>query len=128
MTDETPEPTPLGDPLPPMSDDEIVKYARGVITGQYMLADATDRDWSMSMMLMLSMWKPIPSNASVTFLVPMAEHQNGRWLNGRVPGVTMSAVCVPMESVEALIAKCDEFWKFLNPDGKIEDEGGDTPT
>ena len=118
----------MSEPMTLMTDDEIVKYARGVITGEYLLADATDRDWSMSLALLLSGWKDIPPNASVTFLVPMRDHQNMHWLNGRVPGCTVSAICVPMENVEALIAKCDEFWKFLNPDGSVEDEGGDTPT
>lgn len=114
------EPVALGDPLVLMTDDEIVKYARGVITNQYMLADVNDPDWKFSLMLMLCMWEPVPANASCLFLVPMHPHEGGRWLNGRVPGVTISAVCVPMENVEALIAKCDEFWKLLNPEEASE--------
>jgi len=106
----------LGEPLVPMTDEEIVTYARGVITQEYMLANATDRDWQASLMLLLSGWNPIPPNASTLFLVPMADHQGGRWLNGRVPGVTMRATCVPMESVPALTAKLDEFWKALYPE------------
>jgi hypothetical protein len=36
----TDEPTPdKPEPLPVMTDEEIVKYARGVITQEYMLAD-----------------------------------------------------------------------------------------
>jgi hypothetical protein len=111
MTDE-----PKTEPLPLMSDEDIVRYARGVITNEYMLANpAQDQDWQHSLMLLLSGWKDIPSNASTLFLVPMRDHEGGRWLNGRVPGVTLSAVCVPIENADALIAKCDEFWKVLNP-------------
>jgi len=109
-------PTALGEPLKPMTDEEIVKFARGVITSQFMLADANDRDWAHSLMLLISCWNPVPPNASSLFLVPLDAHQGGRWLNGRVPGVTISAVCVPMESVEALIAKCDEFHALLHPE------------
>ena len=114
MTDEAP--VDLGAPLEPMSTDDIVRYARGVITQEYMLADvAHDRDWQHSLMLLMSAWTKVPANASTIFLVPMAAHQNGRWLNGRVPGVTLSAVCVPLESVEALIRQCDIFYDLLHP-------------
>jgi hypothetical protein len=124
MTD-TPdtEPTALGDPLEPMTDAEIVRYARGVVTNKYMWADANDQDWAMSLFLILCNWKPLPANASTLFLVPMAEHAGGRWLNGRVPGVTMSAVCVPMESVNALVAKVKEFDAALHPEEATADDG-----
>ena len=122
MSDEE-TPVALGEPLEPMSDADIVRYARGVITNEYMLADATDRDWQSSLMLMLVSWKPMPANASTIFLVPMAEHAGGRWLNGRVPGVTFHAICVPMESVAALVAKCDEFFTLLHPEEATADDG-----
>lgn len=110
-------PTPLGDPLEPMSDADIIRYARGVITDEYMLADADDPDWHSSLMLILSgMMKALPPNASTMFLVPLGPHMHGHWINGRAPGVTMSAVCVPVESVAPLLAKCDEFWKAINPE------------
>jgi hypothetical protein len=114
VTDEAP--VDLGAPLEPMTTDDIVRYARGVITQEYMLADvAQDRDWQHSLMLLMSAWKKVPANASTVFLVPMAAHAGGRWLNGRVPGVTLSAVCVPLESVEALISQCDKFYDLLHP-------------
>ena len=123
------EPTKTIEPVPEMTPEEIVKYARGVITQEYMLADANDRDWAHSLMLLLSGMVEhggYPPNASSLFLVPMAEHQNGRWLNGRVPGLTMSAVMVPMESVEALITQCDAFYAALHPEEErpVRDEPG----
>ena len=110
------EPVMIGAPIEPLTDADIIRYARGVITNEFMLANANDRDWAQSLMLMLSAWKEIPANASSLFLVPLDAHQNMHWLNGRVPGVTVSAIPVAMESVDALIAKCDEFYRLLHPD------------
>jgi hypothetical protein len=111
-----------GEPLELMTDEDIVRYARGIITNEYMLGDARDHDWSMSLMLLIGGWNPVPSNASTLFLVPMDEHMSGRWINGRVPGVTLKAQCVPMENVEALLAKCDEFYRSLHPEATVTPE------
>jgi hypothetical protein len=89
-----------------------------------MLANANDPDWSMSLTLLLCVWEDMPPNLSSLFLVPMAPHAGGRWLNGRFPGVTVSAIPVPMESAEALIAKCDEFFTLLHPE--TGQQGDDT--
>jgi hypothetical protein len=106
----------LGDPLEPMSDEDITRHARDVVTNVSMLGDVRDRDWNASLMLIICGWDPMPPNASTLFVVPMAPHQGGRWLNGRVPGVTMQATCVPMESAEALVAKVAEFHRMLHPE------------
>jgi len=111
------EPVPDIEPIEPFTADEIVTYARGVITQEYMLADvANDRDWQHSLALLLCGWTSMPPNASCLFLVPMAPHNRGHWLNGRVPALTFQATNVPMESAEALIAKCDEFYTLLHPE------------
>lgn len=106
------------EPIEPFTEAEIVRYARGVVTQEYMVANVEDHDWQFSLMLLLSAWDPdeIPPNLSTVFLVPLAAHMGGRWLNGRVPGVTISAVCVAMESIDALNAKIAEMWAVLNPD------------
>jgi hypothetical protein len=116
LPEEEMTPVELGAPIEPLSDADIVRYARGVITQEYMLANANDIDWYHSLILLIAHWNPRPENISSLFLVPMAPHAGGRWLNGRVPGVTISAVPVAMESVDALIAKCDEFYRLLHPD------------
>ena len=123
MSDEETPRTP-GEPLEPMSDADIVRYARGVITQEYMLANYNDRDWQHSLMLLVSGMaeKGFPPNASALFLVPMAPHASGRWLNGRVPGLTMSCTMVPTENVDALLAKCDEFYKLLHPEATVTPE------
>lgn len=112
------EPIPdLGAPLEPMSDADVIRYARGIVTNEYMLADVVnDRDWKMSLMLLICAWDPVPSNASCLFLVPFAPHAHTHWLNGRVPGCTVSAVCVPVESTAALVAKAQEFYELLHPE------------
>lgn len=114
VSDETP--TPLGKPIEPFTADEIVQFAREVVTQQSMLADIRDQDWSHSLMLMLGGWDPIPANVSTLFVVPMGPHMGGRWLNGRVPGVTISAKPVPMESAQALVEQIMAFDKMLNPE------------
>lgn len=109
-------PTPLGDPVEPFTPEEILRYAREVVTQQSMLADVMDRDWSQSLLLMLCAWDPIPANLSTLFIVPMGPHMSGRWLNGRVPGITMSAKPVPMESAQALVEQIMAFDKLLHPE------------
>jgi hypothetical protein len=112
-----------------MTDEEIVKYARGVITQEYMLADIRDRDWNSSLMLIMSGIAEsggFPANASCLFLVPMASHQNGRWLNGRVPALTTNCTMVPVESVEALITQCDAFYAALHPEEAAAQGQSDT--
>jgi hypothetical protein len=106
------------EPAPPFTEAEIVRYARGVITNEYLVANVNDHDWQFSMSLLLCAWDKddIPPNLSTCFLVPLAPHANGRWLNGRVPGVTISAIAVPMESVDMLNDKIQEMWAMLNPD------------
>ena len=107
-----------GTPIPTLTADEIVRYARGVVTQEYMLANVNDRDWQTSLMLLLSLWKEkdIPENCSSVFLIPMSQHMGGRWLNGRVPAVTLSATAVAVESVEPLLEKIQEFWQLMNPE------------
>jgi hypothetical protein len=122
MSDETPTPGP---PLPLMTDEEIFEAARDVVTNVKMLADALDRDWQHSLMLMLCGWDPIPSNASTLFLVPVDTHMGGRWLNGKVPAVTLSARPVPAENTDALVAKCDELYAVLYPERKADGDATD---
>ena len=120
---------PKPDPLPELTPEEIVKYARGIIQQEYMLADVHDRDWNTSLMLIMSGMASsggFPPNASTLFIVPMEPHQNGRWLNGRVPALTMSAHMVPMESFDALIAQLNDFYYALHPEEErpVRDEPG----
>lgn len=106
----------LGEPIEPFTADEIIQFAREVVTQEAMLADVRDQDWSHSLMLMLCAWNPIPANLSTLFIVPMGPHMSGRWLNGRVPGVTISAKPVPMESAQALVEQIMAFDKLLHPE------------
>jgi hypothetical protein len=106
----------VAEPLPLMSEEDITKHARSVVTNLSLLADARDRDWQHSLMLLLCGLDPVPPNASNLFVVPMGPHMSGRWLNGKVPGVTISATMVPVENAEALVAKIMEFDALLNPE------------
>jgi predicted phosphoribosyltransferase len=104
----------MSEPLPPLTDQEVIDYARGIVTGEYMIADPQDRNWSMSLALIFAGMKSFPPNGAI-ILVPVAPHMAGRWLNGSVPGVTLKAVFLPSESVGALKVKYDEMWAALHP-------------
>jgi hypothetical protein len=106
----------VSEPMEPFTEAEIIEKARGVITGAYLMADIRDHDWQHSLALLVSGWEDPPENVSTLFLVPLAPHANGRWLNGRVPGVTTSAECVPIESVQPLLDQIQTFWHAINPD------------
>lgn len=112
--------------LEPLSDAQIDEYARGVVTNTMLLADATDRDWRASLMLILLGIGEPPENMSTIMLVPMAEHMGGRWLNGRVPGVTMRAHPVPVEQVRQLLDRIDEMDRALNPGPRPESRMDET--
>jgi hypothetical protein len=101
--------------MPPFTPEEINNYARGVVTNEYMMANLNDPDWLISLTLLVNGWENPPENVSTLFLVPFAEHANGRWLNGRVPGCTMTAVAVPVESVQPLLDQIQEFRRLLHP-------------
>ena len=106
----------MADPVTPFTEEEILKHARDVVTNTALFADANDPDWGVSLMLLLSGWQDMPPHLSSLFIVPLAPHMGGRWLNRRVPGVTISCVAVPRESVVPLLAKTRELHTMLYPE------------
>lgn len=113
--DDTPD-TP-GAPVPRMTEEQIVETARRIVTGDLMIADPEDRDWQMSLWLLINTWKDRPVNLGL-ILVPLGPHMSGRWLNGRVPGVTMEASLVAQEDMEALDAEYRRMWTALHPEAQ----------
>jgi len=109
--------------LEPLTEAQIHEYAVGVVTNTMLLADADDRDWQHSLALLLwGIAERMPENMSTIFLVPLAEHMGGRWLNGRVPGVTMRAHPVPLEQCQQLFDKIAELDRALRPQGPTPSE------
>ena len=100
----------------PRTPAEITALARQIVTGDLMVVDLEDRDWQMSMMLILSAWKTesIPENIG-RIVVPLRDHASGRWLSGRVPGVTMRCFLVATEDLSFLRAEVDRMNAALWP-------------
>lgn len=116
MTD-TPTPIPHDTPVPRMTEEAIVETARRMVTGDLMVADPNDRDWQMSLWLLIAAMENRPPNLGL-ILVPLGPHMSGRWLNGRVPGVTFEATFVAEEDVTALGEEYERMWKALHPEPK----------
>jgi hypothetical protein len=104
-------------PLEPLDDETVLDYARQIVTDKMLVADLSDRDWQMSLALIISAMDEdggpeIPPNIGAV-LVPVAPHLKGYWLNGRVPGVTISAVLVASESMDPLRAQVSRMLEAL---------------
>lgn len=112
--EEVVEPAASGEPLPRATPAEITEYARGIVTGQLMVADLSDSSWQASLMLLLGHLAEIPNVGLI--LVPLGPHQHGYWINGVAPGVTLSAKLVAQEDLDALQAEVSRMSKALFPD------------
>ena len=92
--------------------ERLVELARGIVRGDYLVpTDAAD--WQTSLSLMA------PSIVSAhnlgAVLVPVGPHLGGYWLNGRVPGVTLSCVLVAKGDLRALQRHVDAMNAALYP-------------
>lgn len=95
------------------TNDEIVAAARGIATGQLLIADFSDPDWQIAMALMASALAEIPNLGVV--LVPLDAHSGCRWLNGRVPMPVVACEVIPREDIERLQAEYDRMVAVLYP-------------
>lgn len=107
----------LGPPIPPLTVEQIVEHARGIVTGELLQADPVhDPVWQSSLALLLGAPGRIASNLGL-ILVPKAPHmKGGYWVNGRAPAVTLRAFMVPEESIEALNAEVERMHAALYPE------------
>jgi hypothetical protein len=96
------------------TEERLTEFARGIVTGDYMLAQGDDPDWQASLSLIASAITEHDNVGAV--LVPVAPHMGGPWLNGRVPAMTMSLDLVAVEDVPALQEKVDTMWTALHPE------------
>ena len=93
--------------------ERLTELARGIARGDYMVADDS-RDWLHSLMMM----GPSISKASNLglILVPVGPHLGGYWLNGRVPGVTITCVLVAKGDMRELQKRVDTMNAALYPE------------
>lgn len=95
-------------------DERLTELARGIVRGEYLVAD-TSPDWLHSLMMMGG---AIADTRNVGLvLVPVDPHLGGYWLNGRVPGVTITCVMVAKGDVSDLQRRVDRMNAALYPGG-----------
>jgi hypothetical protein len=113
---------PEGGPIPALTEADLTEVARGIVTGQLMMAHLYDPDWQVSLSLLLAAWgeEPVPPNIGL-ILVPLNVHARGMWLNGRVPAVTLECRLVATESVESLMAVVRRMNEVLYPESPSEE-------
>lgn len=100
-------------PLPRVTPERLTELARGIARGDYLIADDS-KDWLLS----LSMMGEAISSADNLglILVPVNPHLGGYWLNGSVPGVTITCVLVALEDVPELQTRVETMMQALFPD------------
>jgi len=95
-------------------DDRLTELARGIVRNDYLIVD--DRpEWSTSLLFMAESLVAYRNLGLV--LVPVAPHLGGLWINGAVPGVTVSCVPVAKGDVARLSRKVDDMNAALFPEG-----------
>ena len=98
-----------------MTGAELIATARGIVTGELMVADLRDRDWHTSLALLLSGVEDRGGTIGLV-LVPRGPHLRGYWLNGQVPAVSFEAKCVHVNDVRALSDLVDTMNSALYPE------------
>jgi len=101
--------------LAELTPNEITDLARGIVTGNYLIADLEDQSWQSSLVLIADAFTELTNIGAV--LVPVAPHLGGLWINGTTPGVTLEARPVAAESTEALNAEIARMNAALHPNG-----------
>lgn len=92
---------------------EITELARGIVTGQQLVADLNDPSWQHSLVLLADELAKHDNLGGI--LVPRAPHAGGLWLNGTAPGVTLEARPIAKESLGALNAEIARMRAALYP-------------
>lgn len=116
-----------GEPLEPLDRETIVELARGIATGQMMIANPEEPDWASSLALLFGAYLTggIPPNVGL-IVVPKGPHLGSYWLNGHVPAVTLQAYLVPSESFPELEEAYAEMVQVLYPDRDVTPGEPDT--
>jgi hypothetical protein len=110
----------------PVGDHEmIVGWARGVVTGELMVADLSRHEWQTSMALMVEALAEI-SNLGVV-LVPKGPHLSMPWINNTSPGCVFTCTPVAMEDLPALQAEVDRMNAALYPDTNTSTAQAESP-
>jgi hypothetical protein len=104
---------PRGRRISEQSHDQLVRWARGIVTGDLLVPD-DGFEWSSSLMLFGDHLRQFDNLGMI--LVPLAPHTAGYWVNGVAPGLTMKIEVVPREQVAELIDLADKMYGALHPE------------
>lgn len=106
--------------IEPLTPEQVIEAARDIVTNVSLVADLADRDWQMSLALMVSGLARYTNLGLI--LVPMAPHHHMHWLNGRVPGITMKCTPIARESTEAISRAINKMTMALGLEGDPDTE------
>lgn len=93
--------------------ERLTELARGIVTNEYLVADAS-MDWAMSLTLLAPAILELKNLGCV--MVPVAPHSSGYWLNGHVPGVTLTCLPINRGDAKRIMAIANRMNKALWPE------------
>lgn len=97
-------------------ETELIRIARGVVTGDYLVpgVHGSVDEWQVSLMLFVPYIKACRNLGMV--VVPMQPHMGGRWLNGSIPGITIEAEFVAKGDMKVLTRHIEAMEAALHPE------------
>ena len=109
--------------VPAGDQERIVEWARGIVTGELLVADLSNTAWQISLALMIPELAKMPNLGAI--LVPKGPHLAMHWVNNTAPGVTVTCTPIAREDLEALDAEIARMNAALYPqDPAMEESGG----
>jgi hypothetical protein len=102
-----------------MTQREVIEVARGIATGELLIADLSMHEWQSSLALIISALpeKEARLKRIGLILVPVTPHQTGHWINGIAPGCTVEARLVHVNDVDRVGRALAPMFEALYPEG-----------
>lgn len=107
-----------------MTHAQIVETARGIVTGELLVADLSRREWQASLALLLGGISQREAQRIGLVLVPMGPHHHLYWINNIAPGCTFEARLVHRNDVARLDAEVSRMQAALYPEEAADVAGG----
>jgi len=100
-----------------LTPGEVISTARGMVTGELLIADMERHEWQTSMALILSGADPSTFEDVGLVVVPLGPHLAIHWINGTAPGCTFQCRMIHRDDVALLQDECERMLRALYPDG-----------
>ncbi len=94
--------------------EQLTELARGIACGDYLVVDGDNADWTLSLALIADSIIDAGDDLGLV-LVPVGPHMGGYWINGRVPGVTVTCTFVAAGDVAELQERLNRMHDALYP-------------